>query len=361
MSIDVVLSRTSLITQLLSDTASNTKNTILSCSAIVTATISQYSTLCANDVTILSSLNALSSLMLNGRSIPASTARDISHAVDKISAARGMLLGTGENTTVASSVLRFFTEKSYLSLATRKQYTCPQTTLEIFIRAPPTTATFSNNGNSTKRRLVSDSNGVEDNGGNGVIVTVSLSLSTVSYQSSNPPNSTAEKIQIYWDSYDSSVYSVTATVQNVLPVHYYDNPPSNFHVTCEPRGSPYLVPGNCTTEPDLQLHCPGNDSRVIRYTCPGRQLIPTCVAWNGTDYVVNSACTVVSYTAYNTSCRCVGSTNYDGSVSTNPQIDDLAASTDLVVYGFAETWSSAANITPNSFIENKVCLNSYIQ
>ena len=231
-------------------------------------------------------------------------------------------------------------------------------------RAPPTIATFNDKGNRSSRLLqsaslaiTSEPKSIEDSGGNGVIVTVSLSLSTVSYQSSNPPNATAEKIQIYWDSYDSSVHSVTATVQNVLPVHYYDNPPSNFHVTCEPRGSPYLVPGNCTTEPDLQLHCPGNDSRVIRYTCPGRQLIPTCVAWNGTDYVVNSACTVVSYTAYNTSCRCVGSTNYDGSVGTNPQIDDLAASTDLVVYGFAETWSSAANVSPNSFIENKVYMN----
>jgi len=142
----------------------------------------------------------------------------------------------------------------------------------------------------------------------------------------------------------------------VYPVHYFVDPPTSFDIACAHRGSPYVVQGNCTTAPDLVLICPGNDTRIIHYTCPGRQLIPTCVAWNGTQYVVNEACTVLSYSKHNTTCRCVGSTKYDGSATTsNPQIDDLAASTHIIVYGFIETWSSAAYITPNSFIENKVC------
>ena len=96
MSIDVVLSRMSLVSQLLSDTKSNTPNTILSCSSIVTTTISDYSSLCAEDSAIGGTINSLSSLMRNGRSIPTTLAHGISHSVDKISASRGVLLGAGE-------------------------------------------------------------------------------------------------------------------------------------------------------------------------------------------------------------------------------------------------------------------------
>jgi len=186
------------------------------------------------------------------------------------------------------------------------------------------------------------------------LLTVSLSLSTIFYRASPPPNSTAEKVQLYYDSDVSRTNTVIATVQNVYPVYYFDDPPLRFDIACQPLGSPYVVPGNCSTAPDLKLVCPGNDSRTIHYTCPGRQLVPTCVAWNGTQYVVNEACTVLSYSKHNTTCRCAGSTKYDGSETINPQIDDLAASTDIVVYGFIQTWSSASYITPNTFIENKV-------
>ena len=358
----MILSRMSLVMQLLSDTESNTEKTILACSYIVTSIIAQYGSLCAEDATVLSTIKALSSVIRNGKKIPAFTAYNISNAIDEISAARGLQLSAGENTTIATDVLRVTTIKAFLSIATHTVYSCPQTALEIFVKAPVTIASF--NEESGNRHLILNSSkntgasqSAQDNGANGDLITVSLSLSTISYRGINRPNSTAERIQLYFDSYSSSLYTVTAVVPNLNTVHYYDEPPSILYAACEPRGSPYNIPGNCTTAPDLQIKCPGNDSRVVQYTCPGRQLIPTCVAWNGSDYVKNSACTVISYTGQNTTCACVGSTNNDGSLSTNPQIDDLAASTKIVLYGFAETWSSAANVNQNSFVENKVRSN----
>ena len=359
-----MLSRNTLVAQILSDTELNTQVTIITCSYIVTSTILEYSSISADDATILSTIKALATLMSNGKSIPVSVAYSISKAIDKISTARGILLGTGESTSITTSVLRFFTEKSYLSLANHKLYSCPQTALEIFMREPRTTASFMSERKNNSRRLQSDSSTVDFqsqsvrfDGGDGDIVIVSLSLSTISYHSLTPPNSTAEKVQLYSDSMHSYLNTITATVQNVHPIQYFNDPSSYNHIACEPRGMAYDIVGSCTNTSDIHLRCPGNDSRVLRYSCPGRQLIPTCVAWNGTDYVVNSACTVISYTAHNTTCQCSGSTNYDGSGTNNPQIDDLAASTDIIVYGFVETWSSAAYVTPNSFIYNKVCLS----
>jgi len=186
----------------------------------------------------------------------------------------------------------------------------------------------------------------------------------VNYLPGRSPNTSAIKVSLSYDS-DPGESAVVLTIPNSSPIDYYDVRPQNGSVSCKKRGRPYSVSANCSIAPDLNVTCPGNDTRVLSFVCPGKKLVPVCLAWNGEDYVATEACTVVAYTPYNTTCLCVGNTGYNealGEPSTNnPQIDNIAASADLLVSGFTSTWESAKDITPDSLTRNKVRVMIYEQ
>ena len=91
---------------------------------------------------------------------------------------------------------------------------------------------------------------------------------------------------------------------------------------------------------------------VIPFVYLSKKLVPVCLAWNGKAFVSTDACTVIAYTRCNTTSACTDNTGYDealGEPSTNnPLIDNIAASADIEVSGFVNTWKSAEIITPKS-------------
>ena len=378
MTTDVVVSRAATIASLLSDTSQLSLSAIYNCSAALISTISEFSAMSASDSTIETMLLALSAVISNGRSLPASVSQQISKAIDILTAAHSNSLVPGESTTLIVGNVRFYAVASYVSQASQAVFYSPQTALEKFLHVSPVRVSFSSKAFSkptTKSTtavataLHSASNmlslavnmGSEGDppisGGAGVAMALSLSQTNVNFQSGRPPNSTAERVTLLFDT-DPGENTVVVTLQNEAPIEYDDSPPQNGSVACRHTGFKYSVSANCTSAPDINVTCHGNDTRRITYVCPGRQILPQCLAWNGEEYVATEACTVISYTPYNTTCSCVGDTGYDSELgaepSNNPQIDAMAASADIIVTGFTDTWESAREVTPSSLYKNKV-------
>ena len=336
--------------------------------------VTNHSFLCASDESIDIVLQAISTVISQGKSLPVSISRDMHHCMDTLTLAKGNLLVPGENSSIVVDKIRFLSSSGYLSQLESTTFQSPQTSLEKFLATPSATMTFSQKttlstrnvssvvkhgnliGGYSKYVILSDS--TENGGGDGAVVQVSVSQSMVNYLPGRSPNSTATKVTLSYDS-DPGVSSVVVTIPNLTPIHYVDIEPESRNVTCAKKGYAYSISANCFVDPNLNVTCPGNDTRIFQIVCPGKKLVPVCLAWNGEDFIASDACTVIAYTAYNTTCRCVGNTGYDealGEPSTNnPQIDSIAASADLVVSGFTNTWKSAEDISPSSLTRNKVC------
>jgi outer membrane protein OmpA-like peptidoglycan-associated protein len=54
----------------------------------------------------------------------------------------------------------------------------------------------------------------------------------------------------------------------------------------------------------VDVTCPGNFSLYMDYTCPYHVDAPQCLFYDGTDYVANPACELVSYDSFSTTCSC---------------------------------------------------------
>ena len=330
------------------------------CSAALVAMVMSYRDLCAADGRIDLVLQAMSTIITHGKSLPVSISRQISQSMDELTAAKGNLLVAGESIDMVTGNIRFLSSSGFLSQVETTTYGAPQTLLEEFLGTPLATMSFSQGASARRDRFLKarqSSGGGSDDGGDGAVVLVSVSQSNVNYLPGRSPNTTAMKVTLSYDS-DPGVSTVVITIPNSSPILYYDIKPQNGSVACKKTGRPYSVSANCSIAPDINVTCPGNDTRILKFVCPGKKLVPSCLAWNGEDYVTSDACTVVAYTPYNTTCACVGDTGYDEALgepaSNNPQIDNIAASADIVVSGFTDTWTSAKNISPSSLTKNKV-------
>ena len=373
---EVVTSRATTIANILSDATEISIGALHNCSAALVSMITSHSDLSASDGALDIVLQAISTIIAHGKSLPASISIQISNCMDKLVEAKGNELVPGESTSLVVDKIRFLSSPGFLSQAENIIYSTPQTSLEEFIGAPLVTLTFSQTGTTKSQQLVSSTAtsmhmsralkarkktvGGSDDGGDGSVVQFSVSQAIINYLPGRSPDTTATKFTLYYES-DPANSIVEVTIPNKIPVFYYDIKPKNGSVTCKNTGYPYSVSGNCSTAPDRNVTCPGNDTRLINFVCPGKKLVPLCLAWNGVDYVATDACIVLEYTPYNTTCACLGDTGYDEALGAptdnNPQIGNIAASADIEVSEFVNTWTSAEDTTPDSPTKNKVLFN----
>ena len=370
VSSDVVVSRASTIATILISTEEISLEALHNCSTALISMVTAHGDLAASDGAIDRVLQAMSTIISQGKFLPVSISRQISQCMDKLIEAKGKELVPGETTNKVIGNIRFLTSVGFLAHAEATTYSAPQTSLEEFLRASTTSMMFSHGAitystimspnmrhvsRALNGRTVSASG--SDDGGNGAAVQVSVSQSNINYLPGRSPNTTATKVTLSYDS-DPGGSTVVITIPNNSPIPYYEIRPQNGSVACKRIGRPYSVTANCSAAPDLNVTCPGNDTRILKFICPGKKLVPVCLAWNGEDYVASDACTVIAYNPYNTTCACEGTTGYNEALgepaTTNPQIDNIAASADLVVSGFVNTWTSAEDLSPDSLTRNKV-------
>ena len=338
--------------------------------------LTAHSDLAAYDGTIDRVLQALSTIISHGKSLPVSISRQISQCIDKLIEAKCNELLPGEMTEMVVGNIRFLCSAGFLSQAEAETYSAPQTLLEEFLRTPPRVMTFSQGAvPNSQRALVTSASSFKilhlaramsgrkrsglgsNDAGNGAVVQVSVFQSTVNYLPGRSPNTTAMEVTLSYDE-DPGVNVVVLIIPNPVPILYFDIAPQNQSVSCQRNNRPYSVSANCSAFPNLNVTCPGNDTHTLRFVCPGKKLVPVCLAWNGVDYIASDACIVAAYTPYNITCVCVGNTGYNEALgepaTNNPQIDNIATSADVEIFGFERPWLSADDLSPESLTRNKV-------
>ena len=120
---------------------------------------------------------------------------------------------------------------------------------------------------------------------------------------------------------------MTIVLRNTIPNFSYYNISNqvDLAVNCDDKTSvlDYNVTVNCpfgntTLGPAYPVSiynesyaftCSAGISNNITYSCPASSYSPICASFDGANYVDDPACTVVSFTAWNTTCLCASSTS----------------------------------------------------
>ena len=103
-------------------------------------------------------------------------------------------------------------------------------------------------------------------------------------------------------------FGVTITLPNINPINYFSRDNFTLQLFCEKRdGKTYKLRETCPSGLEVEVDCPDdNDRGFFEVTCPGRRELPQCTVWDGSQYVANPDCTLLSFTAEETICYCRG-------------------------------------------------------
>jgi len=206
----------------------------------------------------------------------------------------------------------------------------------------------------------------------------STKVSLLQYNS-NPHGvqTTSASVRVQVDS--PNVYSILSTVQSLERISYrgstaaahtgiaYCTPSVsqlqyNMSVICPNGGD------NSNNSSSYTVACDGIKSTEIKYTCPLNSFLPVCTVWNGSEYVSNPHCTVVSYSTTNITCLCsqFNLASFDSTTTTSQHgrklvptyanFHELSSSTKLVQSEFVTVIVSANNVSPSSASKNVTIL-----
>ena len=106
---------------------------------------------------------------------------------------------------------------------------------------------------------------------------------------------------------------ITVVLQNGKPADYFNIAETVANLTCSADTNSYNATVEClqynTTvsafyNESYSFHCPANVNRTYTYTCPSVVKLPECRMWDGEGFNVNPDCILVSYSLTNTTCKC---------------------------------------------------------
>jgi len=155
-----------------------------------------------------------------------------------------------------------------------------------------------------------------------------------------------------WRRLAGSTSEITLTLQNAVPQNYFviekrpgnisctdinkDGKNYNMTVRCLEWDSVNQVLYNASYAFPCDLAAPRNYS----YTCPRVANLPSCQMWDGAAFKVDPDCTLVKYSATNTTCRCTKSSarrRLGLASGAQSQMMQFSASASIVAAGFTKT------------------------
>jgi hypothetical protein len=301
VTLESVKSRLQLVGSILTQREQISDAALRNCTAALVETVEESPTLACQSGALSLAVSALSSVLEKGAgSLDASLVTVISDAAAALSLGCHSISAIGEPPTVAENDnLRLLS--AVVRPSDSRLLEVPQTELEIFNNAPVSSVLIDQDSASlTDARGVSlilyknNPRGLNSSAGQlGVQLAAQSSLSAGSRTSSSSRQDA------------SSGFSVV--LQNSEPIYYINVPPSNVILRCDRpfQHDAYVVNGTCPSGAALSVPCPSMSKRTYNVTCPSAAARPQCSSFDGAQYVVNPACTVVAFTATNTTCHCV--------------------------------------------------------
>ena len=374
----IVSSISQSISDLLSNDALVSEHSFTNCTDSLIELISLYPNISSSDLSIHSVVKAFSSILgVNYvKHIPDLSQR-ISNSFDILLAARQSITLAGERASIITPNIRLLVQKGSVYEMTGINVLVPQAAEEIVSNQLPTIVEidmFSSyhrltyplsipvtSFETTKpalRYVLKKSDhlpaissfiknvtyGAYSTSINpGDIIWLSLLQTNVNYRKSSVNSSTIRVKTGFLSGDLSKVELVKVTLPNFDLVHYDSVRGRNGSYYCDTSDDvkPYKVLANCTSTPAWALTCPGNVTAVLTYVCPVRREVPQCLGWSSDSdkYTSTSNCSVTTYSAYNTTCECVGTTGYESPYNSmydmSTVTNDLAIGKTTEFYGYS--------------------------
>jgi hypothetical protein len=327
---DVMTSRSMSLAALLLDVTQLTDEAFEECTDALTQTIlANPSGVAEDERSFRAVLQALSTVLERGSSVPDRTFNDFSTALTRLALARQAVLAIDEPGT--DVILRNFrmhvSKRSAQSLAVAA-VNSPRTMLESLLNAPSASIVVRN-----------------------VDADEVLGVNMVLFHTSPRPDVTnSTPVRFETIPYSGDSYSITTEVVlvNPRPIDYFMNYPEEQEVTCNSGiGMPqYNFTLTCPNNVTRELACDGGKAEVYDVMCPGEEQKPVCLRWNngnGGGFEKDPLCRVsgggTAYSGTNTTCECLPdddllaaeSRRLDEIVDGNVRRADYAASLQLTI------------------------------
>ena len=296
VTVDVVASRAFTIGNVFSDITQITSSALLNCTYVLTTTIKNHLDLVCSDNTASVVLQALSNVVLVGNRLPPNLFTDVVQSTNSLlsSCQSSMAIGQVPQSSNTANIKAL----SYVSDRDSGNVGCDgvKSELETFLNVPATAmcANMSTSGVAAGFSVIQYL--LDPQIRASTSSSLNIQITPVSYNS----NSNRRALQ----SSDTGI-SLTLTFQNIEEISYDNIPTKNLTLFCNGKVSNRLL--SCPSGLVVNATCPIGKIGIRTVVCPAHQVLPQCTYWNGTQFIRNPLCSVVEYTAYNTTCKCANS------------------------------------------------------
>jgi hypothetical protein len=393
---DVIASRAASVISMLLDDTQVSSTALVACTQLLVDTITDHADLVATAASSGSSgsgsdvatecIDALSLALQRGPFLPTDLVNNVTKAMSILSTELENTLVVGEsamaiisdNVQISSQLM----DVSFLTLSDDDDGNA-----SVF--APPLT-TMQQLTDTVTATIGVALAGVDD-GGHGDVSSVGISVvhytGNVHNTSAHTSTSIGLSLNVYVDEISTSSQrrrklqsglgemSVVVTLPNNVPIDYTtgDISTENRTHTCTETTQAYNVTLECSHNRSYPYVCNvSKTDTTVPYVCPSVTVKPMCSTWDGSDFVKNPLCTLVSFTAANTICRCYS--GYDtyvaaastsssqsitrsrklSSTSTDPALTQFGGVAEAVGDNFVHTLDSIQDISAADIIHNSL-------
>jgi hypothetical protein len=341
---DVISSRAASVISMLLDDTQVSSAALVACTQLLVDTITEHADLIAASASTSGSssadsgsyvatecIDALSLALERGSFLPADLVNNVTKAMSILSIELENTLVIGESATAIISdnvqISSQLVDVSSLTLSGDDDgYNG-----NAIVFAPPLT-TIQQLTDAVTATIAVALTGVDD-GGQGDAGSIGISVVHYTGNVHNTSASTSTSIGLSLNVYKDEIttfgqrrrklqsglgeLSVIVTMPNNIPIDYTagDISTENRTYTCMETIQPYNVSLECSYNRSYPYVCNvSKTSSTIPYICPSASVKPVCSTWDGSDFVRNPFCTLVSFTATDTICRCYS--GYDTYIAT---------------------------------------------
>ena len=346
---DVLVSRTTSISNILLDYSQLTDGGFNNCTAALVETILGHPELCGTSDVANLAMTALSKVLDKGAAIPRDMTQSITAALATLANGLQANMAVGqEPITLTTSNIRMSTSLLSTDEIHDAKFAPPQSLYEQYLNTPKTS--FRLDTTNILSLVTSMGVAVTQYTSSPHGTKTASTSSGLQVSSFNDAPSSRRRLLHSLSSVQNDI-GVTIVLQNPVAQHYYSTVAYNGSVSCLRTHAPYNVTVACP-ERNQTVMCSGLSKGVVSYTCPATQHVPQCRIWDGSSYAINPNCKVSSYTATNTTCVCFTST--DAAVGTAGKLSEYTTTTDLILDGFKNTFQRTKDLSQHSFKQNLV-------
>ncbi|KAJ1430691.1 REJ domain-containing protein [Ochromonadaceae sp. CCMP2298] len=285
---DVVQSRALVVGNILQDICDPALG---NCTQALVETVVQHPSLSCTGTSSRLVSAAFSNVLKRGAGLSQPLVDSVDEALAALTAGCQANLAAGEALSLATGNMKLL-----VGVGDRDsgEWTVPQSAMEAFTGRRPASLSLDSSSlsdaDSVGLRLIEYTSNPTGQATN----STKLSVETTSYRGSPSGRRLA-----------AGSAALTLVLQNTIPMQYTVLDSSLHTVRCfEERPQPYHLPLLCPSGLEVNLTCPALAKGVHNVLCPGYAVTPLCTTFDGDAFRPDPACTVVAFTADNTTCLC---------------------------------------------------------